>query len=128
VLAGLSGRLPRPVDTLPTARPDGKMDHRKFVGSKGLRVGRLINGAGDMSALQRRDSPIYSAWAVRYGDSDICNGGLRQFYWNPTGDFADRFPAFAGRIGATIKGEQAARQTSSLADSICATGARANGD
>ena len=40
---------------------------------------------------------------LTYSDDDICNGGLHQFYTNSTGDFADRFPEWARRVGAPIK-------------------------
>jgi hypothetical protein len=115
-LAGLGGALPEAAMLLPSPRVDGKMDARRFVGSSSLRVDRLMSGAGDMKGHERRSDPVYSVWALLYADGDIYNGGLDQFYFNSSGNFADRFPAFAAKIGAHAKAGQVATSNELFAD------------
>lgn len=105
-LVGFDGPAPEPIDALPILRPDGRIPRALWVGGTLQRWERLMQGVPDgADRWDDVDCPSQAFYLLRYADCDISNGGLSQFYSNSTGDFADRFPEWARRIGAPIKAD-----------------------
>lgn len=92
----------------------GRLPAEQWVGSPALRLARLFNaltepfGVLDVGPTSDRER----AWALQYADGDIHNGGLHQFYWNSTGNFAPHFPSFARVVGAERKSSVLGRANS----------------
>lgn len=63
--------------------------------------GEIIDQYGDMSVPQQN---YYVAYKV---DEQVCNGGFRQFFWNPSGRCSMHAPRALRAIGASGKAELA---------------------